>query len=32
MSKNFIVPPCKRFGATHYDTIGYNTVRAHHSL
>lgn len=32
MSKDFINPPCKRFRRTTYDNLGFNTVRAHHSL
>lgn len=32
MSHDFLNPPCKRFGGTHYDNMGYNIVRAHHSL
>lgn len=32
MSKDFINPPCKRFRRTTYDNMGFNTVRAHHSL
>jgi len=32
MSKDFIHPPCKRFGRTVFENTGFNTVRAHHSL
>lgn len=32
MSKDFIHPPCKRFGKTAFENRGFNTVRAHHSL
>ncbi|CAD8113717.1 unnamed protein product [Paramecium sonneborni] len=32
MSKDFIHPPCKRFGRTIFENTGFNTVRAHHSL
>lgn len=32
MSHDFLNPPCKRFGGTHYDNTGYNIVRAHQSL
>ncbi|CAD8117821.1 unnamed protein product [Paramecium sonneborni] len=32
MSKDFIYPPCKRFGKTTFENSGINTVRAHYSL